>query len=139
MDQWFIALDKDNQRQKALDSLEDVTFIPEWGRNRIRAAVENRPDWCISRQRTWGVPIPAFYDNEGNAFLDADVIRAVAAKVAEKGTDLWFSTSATQILEGIALPDDWPAPEQLLCGTDTLDVWIDSGSSHRAVLRQRKT
>ena len=138
MDQWFIALDKDNQRQKALDSLEDVTFIPEWGRNRIRAAVENRPDWCISRQRTWGVPIPAFYDNEGNAFLDADVIRAVAAKVAEKGTDLWFSTSATQILEGIALPDDWPAPEQLLCGTDTLDVWIDSGSSHRAVLCQRE-
>ena len=137
MDQWFIALDKGGDRKRALESLNDVNFIPAWGENRIRAAVENRPDWCISRQRTWGVPIPAFYDADGNAFIDAGVIRAIAAKVAEQGTNLWFKQSASEILDGITLPEGWPKPDQLKCGTDTLDVWIDSGSSHRAVLQKR--
>lgn len=138
MDQWFISLDKDGQRKRALESLNDVNFIPEWGHKRIRAAVENRPDWCISRQRTWGVPIPAFYDSDGNAYLDADVIRAIANKITEAGTDLWFASSAADILEGVALPNDWPDPAKLHCGTDTLDVWIDSGSSHQAVLKKRE-
>lgn len=137
VDQWFIALDKGGDRQRALESLNDVTFIPAWGENRIRAAVENRPDWCISRQRTWGVPIPAFYDADGNAFIDAGVIRAISAKVAQSGTNLWFKHNAAEILAGIELPSDWPNPETLKCGTDTLDVWIDSGSSHRAVLQKR--
>ncbi len=137
MDQWFIALDKNGDRQRALKSLEAVNFIPAWGKNRIRAAVENRPDWCISRQRTWGVPIPAFYDQEGEAYMDAGVIRAIADKVAVSGTNLWFKHSAAEILEGIPLPEGWPAPAQLTCGTDTLDVWIDSGTSHRAVLQKR--
>ena len=138
MDQWFIALDKNGDRRRALDSLETVNFIPAWGENRIRAAVENRPDWCISRQRTWGVPIPAFYDADGEAFIDATVIRAIAKKVAIEGTDIWFQKTATEILEGIELPVGWPAADRLKCGTDTLDVWIDSGSSHRAVLQKRK-
>lgn len=137
MDQWFIALDKSGDRARALQSLKDVNFIPSWGENRIRAAVENRPDWCISRQRTWGVPIPAFYDEDGGAYMDADVIRAISNKVAEAGTDLWFEKTAAEILDGIPLPSEWPSPEKLTCGNDTLDVWIDSGSSHRAVLQKR--
>jgi isoleucyl-tRNA synthetase len=137
MDQWFIALDKNGDRQRALESLNEVNFIPSWGENRIRAAVENRPDWCISRQRTWGVPIPAFYDEDGEAYIDADVIRAVSKKIAVSGTDIWFQKTAAELLEGVDLPEGWPAPEQLVCGTDTLDVWIDSGTSHRAVLQKR--
>ncbi len=137
MDQWFIALDKGGDRQRALDCLNDVNFIPSWGENRIRAAVENRPDWCISRQRTWGVPIPAFYDEDGNAYIDADVIRGIADKVAENGTNIWFERSAADLLDGIVLPAGWPEAGKLKCGTDTLDVWIDSGSSHRAVLQKR--
>ena len=137
MDQWFIALDKNGDRAAALESLKDVNFIPNWGENRIRAAVENRPDWCISRQRTWGVPIPAFYDEDGGAYMDADVIRAISKKVAVAGTDLWFEKTAAEILDGIPLPSNWPSAEKLSCGNDTLDVWIDSGSSHRAVLQKR--
>ena len=137
MDQWFIALDKNGDRAAALESLKDVNFIPNWGENRIRAAVENRTDWCISRQRTWGVPIPAFYDENGGAYMDADVIRAISKKVAVAGTDLWFEKTAAEILDGIPLPSNWPSAEKLSCGNDTLDVWIDSGSSHRAVLQKR--
>ena len=138
VDQWFIALDKNGDRQRALNALDSVKFIPAWGENRIRAAVENRPDWCISRQRIWGVPIPAFYDCDGNAYIDPEVIRSIAAKVAESGTNVWFEKTPTEILEGIELPECWPAAEALKCGTDTLDVWIDSGTSHRAVLQKRE-
>lgn len=137
VDQWFIALDKNGDRQRALEALKSVNFIPSWGENRIRAAVENRPDWCISRQRTWGVPIPAFYDEAGKAYIDASVIRAIAKKVAVSGSDLWYRQTAAEILEGIELPEAWPAVDQLTCGSDTLDVWIDSGTSHRAVLQKR--
>jgi isoleucyl-tRNA synthetase len=138
VDQWFIALDKNGDRVRALEALNEVSFIPKWGENRIRAAVENRPDWCISRQRTWGMPIPAFYNEDGEAFIDAGVIREISKKVSTEGSDLWFKQNASEILSGIPLPDTWPTAELLKCGTDTLDVWIDSGSSHRAVLQKRE-
>lgn len=137
MDQWFIALDKDQTRDKALAQLTQVNFIPEWGEKRMRAAVENRPDWCISRQRAWGVPIPAFYDEDGKAYIDAKVTEQIADKVEIHGTNLWFKESAETILEGIECPADWPSSNKLKCGTDTLDVWIDSGCSHRSVLQKR--
>ena len=133
MDQWFVSLDEANTRQKALSALDEVQFHPAWGKNRIQGFVENRPDWCISRQRSWGVPIPVFYNEEGEALLDAAVIRALAQKVATSGTAIWFTLSEKELLRDITLPEGWSA-EQLKKGRDTLDVWIDSGCSHRAVL-----
>ncbi len=133
MDQWFVALDKDNLRQQALDAISTVEWVPARGENRIRGAVESRPDWCISRQRSWGVPIPAFYDSDGAAHLDAGVIKAIADKVEKLGTNFWYNASESEILDGISLPESWNG-KTLKKGTDTLDVWIDSGSSHNAVL-----
>ncbi len=134
MDQWFVALDKGGLRQKALDEISNVSWLPERGENRIRGAVESRPDWCISRQRSWGVPIPAFYDENGEARIDADVIRAVADKVEKLGTNFWYNASESEILDGVKIPDSWGDPAKLRKGSDTLDVWIDSGSSHLACL-----
>lgn len=137
MDQWFVALDKDGARAKALEQIGKVQWTPASGENRIRAAVEGRPDWCISRQRSWGVPIPVFYHAETReAFLDAEVIRGLADKIQTAGTNLWFEKSPAELLAGIAVPANWPAPEKLVKGTDTLDVWIDSGSSSAAVLKR---
>ncbi len=126
-------------RQLALAVVDGETnWFPSWGKARIRGAVESRPDWCISRQRSWGVPIIAFYDADKNAFIDASVIRAVADKIATKGTNFWYDASPTEILGGITLPAGWPSPAALTCGRDTLDVWIDSGSSHAAVLKNHQ-
>ncbi len=136
LDQWFISVDHDNLRAKALEAIGTVEWLPAWGENRIRAAVQNKPDWCISRQRQWGVPIPAFYDEDGTPFLDTGVVRAIADKVAKHGVNLWFRESVETLLEGVAVPASWQG-RKLVKGTDTLDVWIESGTSHLAVLKQR--
>jgi isoleucyl-tRNA synthetase len=140
VDQWFVSLDKAGHRQIALTEIARIAanqgWIPAWGEARIRGAVESRPDWCISRQRSWGVPIVAFYDADKRAYLDAGVIRAVADKIATRGTNFWYDATAAQILDGVKLPAGWPAPASLTCGRDTLDVWIDSGSTQAAVLKR---
>jgi isoleucyl-tRNA synthetase len=138
VDQWFVGLDKNGTRQTALGEISKIAanqgWIPAWGEARIRGAVESRPDWCVSRQRAWGVPIPAFYDDKKNAYLDAGVARAIADKIGQLGTNFWYDAAPEKILEGVKLPAGWPAPSALTCGRDTLDVWLDSGSSHAAVL-----
>jgi isoleucyl-tRNA synthetase len=146
VDQWFIQLDKKlpgeagaearTPRELALEAIVSVAWIPSWGEARIRSAIESRPDWCVSRQRAWGVPIPAFYDAGKSAYLNADAARAIAGKVETFGTNFWYDSNPGTILEGIPLPTGWPSPSGLVCGRDTLDVWIDSGSSHAAVLRR---
>ena len=133
MDQWFVSLDQEGLRQKCQEGIKEVSFTPEWGRNRINGFLESRPDWCISRQRSWGVPIPVFFDEDGNALLDSNLIQFLADKISKEGCNLWFSQSVEELLEGFQLPDSWKG-RKVTKGQDTLDVWIDSGCSHRAVL-----
>jgi isoleucyl-tRNA synthetase len=140
MDQWFVRIDHEQDgktfRQQAIAEIDMVSWIPDWGIKRIRGAVESRPDWCISRQRTWGVPIPAFYDADNNPILDPRVIRKVADVVAEHGSNIWFEQNAKNLWKMVR-PDNWSGPEAHTKSTDTLDVWIDSGSSSRAVTAVR--
>lgn len=140
MDQWFVRIDHERGgksfRNNALESIGNVSWIPDWGKNRINGAVQSRPDWCISRQRSWGVPIPAFYDAEGNAILDGRIVRAAAALIEQHGSNVWFEKSAEE-LWALIKPAGWSGPNAAGKSADTLDVWIDSGSSSRAVLMRR--
>ncbi len=137
-EQWFIALDKDGFRQKALDAIARVRWFPAWGQERISNMIAGRPDWCISRQRLWGVPIPAFYcEGCGKVHLTAALARHVALSFEKESADAWYEREAAQLLPAGFACD--------ACGgtafrkeTDILDVWFDSGSSHAAVLGQRR-
>jgi len=140
MDQWFIRIDHPTEgkafRDQTLSAIDSVHWIPEWGVNRIKSAVQSRPDWCISRQRTWGVPIPAFYDAQGNPILDAQIVRRAADVIERHGSNVWFEKSAEELWKLIR-PANWSGPEAVAKSNDTLDVWIDSGSSSRAVTARR--
>ena len=133
MDQWFIRIDHENFRDKALSAINGVAWTPGWGQNRIESAVKSRPDWCISRQRCWGVPIPAFYDDQGEPILDGRIVRATADLVEKHGSNVWFEQTAAQLWAQVK-PSNWSGREPAAKSTDTLDVWIDSGSSSRSVL-----
>jgi isoleucyl-tRNA synthetase len=148
MDQWFVKIDAPTIfstdiseartfRQDALAEIDRVKWIPDWGVNRIKGAVQSRPDWCISRQRTWGVPIPAFYDAKGEPMLDAQIVRNAADLIEKHGSNIWFEKSAAE-LWSLVKPNNWNGAEAISKSSDTLDVWIDSGSSSRAVLMRRK-
>jgi isoleucyl-tRNA synthetase len=136
MDQWFIEIDHMAFRQRALAEINRVRWVPDWGKNRIEAAVQGRPDWCISRQRTWGVPIPAFYDGQGKPILDAGVVRKAADLIEQHGSNVWFEKSCAELWAALK-PADRNLGEAVTKSNDTLDVWIDSGSSSRAVIARR--
>src|SRR5213592_1413964 len=125
VEQFFIRIDE--LRGKALDAVRTVKWIPSWGENRISGTIESRPDWVISRQRSWGVPLPVFYSADGKAILDAKIIRKLADLVAQRGSNIWFE------LDDAALAKEVGLPPETIKGTDTIDVWIDSGVSHKAV------
>ena len=126
VDQFFIRIDE--LRGKALNAIHnEVKWVPAWGENRIAGTVESRPDWVISRQRSWGVPLPVFYSAEGKTILDAKIIRNLADIVAKRGSNIWFE------LDDAALAKELGLPGGTTKGNDTIDVWIDSGVSHKAV------
>ena len=134
-EQWFASID--GFREQALQAIDEVKWIPTWGKERIHNMVADRHDWCISRQRVWGVPIPIFYCNScGEHIINDDTIKVVAELFGKEGSDAWWTYSAKEIL-----PDGFTCPH---CGhdefrkeSDIMDVWFDSGSTHRAVLTQR--
>ncbi len=128
VEQFFIRIDA--IRSQALEAIDNVSWLPHWGRNRIHGTVEARPDWCISRQRTWGVPLPVFYTPEGEPILDAAIARKVADLVERDGTNLWFEKNDAWWAQAVDLPEGSSRRN------DTLDVWIDSGVSHTAVVKK---
>ncbi len=136
-EQWFISMENNDLRRQALKCIDQVQWVPSWGRDRIYSMVENRPDWCISRQRSWGVPITVFHCEKcGHVLATPEVFEHVAALFEKEGADCWFDRPVEELLPaGSSCPD---------CGgtvfrkeMDILDVWFDSGVSHAAVLEQR--
>ena len=134
-EQWFVNIEA--FRDLALKEIEKVQFIPDWGKEKIYGMVENRTDWCISRQRVWGVPIPVFYCKGcGEIIVNEETINSVKKLFLEKGSDSWFALSAQEIL-----PKDYQCPhcqgKDFEKEKDIMDVWFDSGCSHAAVLKTR--
>ncbi|MCP4745384.1 MAG: isoleucine--tRNA ligase [Desulfobacteraceae bacterium] len=136
--QWFISMDKTRLRQKSLEAIDKVQWIPHWGRERIYGMIENRPDWCVSRQRAWGVPITVFTCEKcGCAHMTPELMEAIYDLFYKKGADAWFEDNLDTVLLKDAVCGQ--------CGSrdfhkedDILDVWFDSGVSHAAVLEDRE-
>ncbi|GAB0153250.1 isoleucine--tRNA ligase [Marinobacterium sp. BA1] len=130
--QWFVSMEAKQLKSQALDAIKGVQWFPEWGQNRIESMVEQSPDWCVSRQRTWGVPITVFTHKQTGELhpRTAELIEQVAQKIEQGGIDAWFELDATELLGDEAADYDKV--------TDTLDVWFDSGVTHHAVLRERE-
>jgi isoleucyl-tRNA synthetase len=135
--QWFLSLSKYSLREETLDAIEKIEWIPEKGKNRIRGMIETRPDWCLSRQRAWGVPIPAFFCiNCGKSTLTKDFILEIADRTEFEGVDFWFDEKERAgLLAGKKCPEC--GGNDLNLEEDILDVWFDSGVSHEAVLKKR--
>ncbi len=133
-EQWFISIDHDGLRKRMLSEIEAVSWVPASGERRIESMVRGRPDWCISRQRPWGVGIPVFYGKDsGQPVFDPEAMEAVARLVEREGSDAWFKRSPQEILpEGYRHPETGEA--EFSKETDVLDVWFDSGSTSLAVL-----
>jgi isoleucyl-tRNA synthetase len=140
-EQWFISVDNPlpdgkSLRQLALERIPKVKWIPSWGEKRIAGMLESRPDWCISRQRCWGMPIPVFYNSQGKTLLTKESVLAVAEHIRKKGSDSWFTDSPKEILgENFKLPagfsfDDLQKEENIF------DVWFESGCSWHSVAKQ---
>jgi len=131
--QWFISMEANDLRAKALKAIEETRFVPPQGRNRLYSMIESRPDWCISRQRAWGVPIAVFVDRKtGEPLRDQKVIDRIAEAFEREGADAWFASPPERFLAPDYAAEDY---EQV---TDIVDVWFDSGSTHAFVLEPRK-
>ena len=127
--QWFISMEKNGLRDKSLKAIEEVQWIPERGKNRIKSMVESRPDWVVSRQRAWGVPLAIFVNKEtGQPLKDQDVNDRISKSFEQKGSDAWFDIKSDQFLGDKYNSDEWEKVN------DILDVWFDSGSTHAFVL-----
>ena len=147
-EQWFVDVDGaycggDSLRQRSLHAIDnEVTFVPAWGQKRIRGMVDSRPDWCLSRQRSWGLPIPAFQMPDGSMLLTSATTRAVADVFGREGSDAWFTKSCEELLASWDVANDPDAPtgvdvSSLSKTYDIFDVWMESGSSWNAVMRRR--
>lgn len=131
--QWFISLDKNGLREKALKAINQTRFVPEASRARLKTMIENRPDWCLSRQRAWGVPIAIFVHREtGEPIRDDSIVDSIANSFEKEGSDAWFNDDPYRFLPENYNKQDYDAV------TDILDVWFDSGTTHSYVLENRE-
>ncbi len=149
-EQWFVAIDqpfnvagqsddKKSLRDRAQSAVDSTNFVPSWGKARIGGMLESRPDWCISRQRAWGLPIPVFYNSNGEALLTPESVRAVARHFGLHGSDAWFTSEPATLLGADFKYPNGFSPTDLRKEKDIFDVWFESGSSWRSVLQCRST